>query len=149
MALPAWLAGIFQPIADVIDELHTSKEEKAQAKMAILGAQTELATKVLDYEAKLAEMKRDVIVAEAQGQSWLQRNWRPMVMTTFGGIVAWNYILGPLGSWVSAWFGGPPFPALEMTQGFWTLLSIGIGGYIAGRSGEKIASTMTRGKQSG
>lgn len=144
MALPAWVTGLFKPVADIIDELHTSKEEKAQAKVAILGAQAELASNVLDYEAKLAEMKRDVIVAEAQGQSWLQRNWRPLVMTTFGAIVAWNYIIGPLGSWVSAWFGGPAFPALEMTQGFWTLLSIGIGGYIAGRSGEKIASTMIR-----
>jgi len=144
MALPPWVTSLFKPAVDLVDELHTSAEEKAQMKSVLFTAQASLVSEVLDYEAKLAEMKRDVIVAEAQGQSWLQRNWRPMVMTTFGGIVAWNYIIAPLGSWIAALFGGPVFPALEMTQGFWTLLSIGIGGYIAGRSGEKIASTMTR-----
>jgi hypothetical protein len=144
MALPVWLGAIFEPVANLVDELHTSKEEKEQLKVAILGQQTELAIKVMEYEVKQAEHQKDIIVAEAQGQSWLQRNWRPLIMTTFGAIVAWNYIIGPLGSWVSSWFGGPAFPALEMTQGFWTLLSIGIGGYIAGRSGEKIARTVTQ-----
>jgi len=146
MALPLWLGDIFGPIADLVDELHTSKEEKEQLKIAMLGQQTALAMKVMEYEVKQAEHQKDIIVAEAQGQSWLQRNWRPMVMTTFGGIVAWNFIVGPLGSWISAMFGGPAFPQLEMTQGFWTLLSIGIGGYIAGRSGEKIAHTMMNGQ---
>ena len=144
MALPAWLGSIFEPIANLVDELHTSKEEKEQLKIAMLSQQTALAIKVMEYEVKQAEHQKDIIVAEAQGQSWLQRNWRPLIMCVFGGIVAWNYIIGPLGSWVSAMFGGPAFPALEMTTGFWTLLTTGVGGYIAGRSGEKIARTIAK-----
>lgn len=142
MPLPAWIASLFQPIADVIDELHTSAEEKATAKLAILSAQADVVSNVLDYEARLAEAQTKVIVAEAQGTSWLQRNWRPLIMLTFGFVVLWNFVLAPLGTWIS----GSSVPQLEMTAGFWTLLSVGIGGYVAGRSGEKIAATISNNK---
>ena len=145
MALPVWLTALFKPAVDLVDELHTSQEEKAQMKAVLFTAQASLVSEVLGYESKIAEMKRDVIVAEAQGQSWLQRNWRPLIMCVFGTVVAWNYIIAPLGTWVAAMFSGPAFPALEMTTGFWTLLTTGIGGYIVSRSGEKIATTVAKG----
>lgn len=148
MAIPAWIASLFDPVAKVIDELHTSKEEKAQAHLALVMAQTQIVTNIMEYESRVAEMKRDVIIAEAQGQSWLQRNWRPMIMCVFGTVVAWNYIIGPLGSWISLMFDGPAFPLLDMTTGFWTLLTTGIGGYIVTRSGEKIASTVSQNRPS-
>jgi hypothetical protein len=142
MPLPTWIVGLFQPIADLIDELHTSADEKATAKVALLSAQADVVSNVLDYEARLAEAQTKVIVAEAQGTSWLQRNWRPLIMLTFGFVVLWNFVVAPLATWVS----GHPVPQLEMTAGFWTLLSVGIGGYVAGRSGEKIAATISQNK---
>jgi hypothetical protein len=33
-------------------------------------------------------------------------------------------------------------PRLEVPEGMWTLLTIGIGGYIAGRSAEKVVTTL-------
>jgi hypothetical protein len=35
----------------------------------------ELLAKTLDITTKLIDVQTNVIVAEAQGQSWLQRNW--------------------------------------------------------------------------
>lgn len=84
----------------------------------------------------LANAQRDIIVAEAQGQSWLQRNWRPLLMMTFMVIIANNYILVP---YVQAF--GATVPTLTIPQGMWALLNVGVGGYIVGRSGEKIAKT--------
>lgn len=84
----------------------------------------------------LAGAQRDIIVAEAQGQSWLQRNWRPLLMTTFMFIIANNYIIVP---YVQAF--GAVVPSLEIPNGMWALLNVGVGGYIVGRSGEKIAET--------
>jgi hypothetical protein len=53
-------------------------------------------------------------------------------MLVFTAIVANNYILAP---YLQAMFGWSV--SLEMPEQLWNLLSIGIGGYIFGRSGEK------------
>lgn len=129
------IKGLIKPVANLIDELHTSSEEKGQLSNALAALQFGIAEKVigyqlkvLEYEGKLAESRRDVIVAEAQGESWLQRNWRPTLMLTFGYIIAHNHIFAPM-------FG---LAYLEIPEKMWTLLSLGIGGYIVGRSGEKV-----------
>ena len=72
------------------------------------------------------------IIAEAKG-NWLQRSWRPILMLSFGFIVIYNKFAAPLFGW--------PIPILEGE--FWTLLQIGIGGYVVGRSAEKIADKIT------
>jgi hypothetical protein len=132
------VAGLFKPAADIIDNLHTSQEEKAQAQVALLEAQSGILARVLDYEASITAQQAKVVVAEAQGQSWLQRNWRPMLMCTFGFIVLWNFVVAPL---ISAATGSAVI-MLELPPGMWTLLQIGVGGYIVGRSGEKISQTI-------
>jgi hypothetical protein len=131
------ITNIFKPLADVIDNLHTSEEERLNAHANLAAAQAATYAKVLDYEARLVESKRDVIVAEAQGQSWLQRNWRPVLMTIFGFIVLNNYVLLPY-----AGLFNEKIKLLELPPGMWTLLQIGIGGYIVGRSGEKIVHNL-------
>jgi hypothetical protein len=99
----------------------------------------ELETKVLELEAlsqqldvKNQELRSNVIIAEAQGGSSLQRNWRPMLMLTFGVIIANNYIIAP---YLSALFGFSV--TLEIPPDMWGLLKLGVGGYIVGRSAEK------------
>lgn len=138
MALPAWLLGLFEPVANIIDELHTSKEEKGQIEIALTEALTGAGVKILDYETKLAEAQSKIIIAEAQGQSWLQRNWRPVTMLTFVSVIAWNYIAAPL----VAWAFGASLPVLELPGPLWSTIQIGLGGYIGGRSVEKITETI-------
>lgn len=132
------VAGLFKPAAEIIDNLHTSQEEKAQAQVALLEAQSGILARVLDYEASITAQQAKVVVAEAQGQSWLQRNWRPMLMCTFGFIVLWNFVVAPLISAAT----GEAVIMLELPPGMWSLLQIGVGGYIVGRSGEKISQTI-------
>jgi hypothetical protein len=45
--------------------------------------QNDVAVKVIDYQSKLLDSQTRLIEAEAKGQSWLQRNWRPITMITF------------------------------------------------------------------
>lgn len=68
-----------------------------------------------------------VILAEAKGGSWIQRNWRPITMLTFVYIIAHNYIFAPIFS----------LQSLEIPPDMWALLKIGMGGYIIGRSAER------------
>jgi len=73
-----------------------------------------------------------IILAEAQGESWLQRNWRPLLMLTCITIIANNFVLYP---YLRAIFGWGV--ALELPEALWELLKIGVGGYVVGRSVEK------------
>lgn len=119
-----------KPITELVDELHTSKEEKAAIKLAAANASAKL---TLD----LTNVQKDIIIAEAQGESWLQRNWRPVTMLSFVFMLVWNYVVAPLGSWISIMNGGVEFPILPMEQAFFDVLWVGIGGYVVGRTAEK------------
>lgn len=128
-----FIAGIFKPVTDLVDELHFSGEEKARARAGIVQAQSALTFKMLEYEAKLMEHQASVIKAEAAGQSWLQRSWRPITMLTFLVLVVCDS------------FGLLQFRLADQA---WTLLQIGLGGYVIGRSAEKVApavASMIRG----
>lgn len=128
-----FLKGLAGPIINLIDELHTSGEEKAAAKAKVLEIQASMMAQAMDAETKFAELQSRIIIAEAQGNSWLQRNWRPLLMTTFTAILFNNYVLVPyVGAFTTA------VKVLEFPAGFWGLLTVGVGGYIAGRTFEKI-----------
>ena len=73
-----------------------------------------------------------IITAEAQGQSWLQRNWRPMLMCLFGVIIANNYILNP---WLNELLSMNV--VMDVPEPMWGLLKLGVSGYVVGRSVEK------------
>ncbi|WP_420555197.1 3TM-type holin [Neptuniibacter marinus] len=123
-----FLSGLVSPLTNLIDELHTSEDERLQVKASIFEMQTQLADKVMEYETKLMQAQAQVITAEAQGASWLQRNWRPITMLTFLILV------------VADAFG---LTAFRLADEAWTLLQIGLGGYVVGRSAEKIVPKIT------
>lgn len=131
-AILGLIEGAFRPAVDLIDELHTSEEEKLEAKAKMMIIQNQLATEMLDVQKTELESARDIIVAEAKGESWLQRNWRPVLMMLFGVIIANNYIFNP---WLSAMF--DINVTMQIPPDMWALLKLGVGGYVAGRSVEK------------
>lgn len=77
--------------------------------------------------------RASIIIAEAQGKSWLQRNWRPMLMLCFIFIVANNYILFPY-----LHIFNDNIQILQLPDKLWLLMITGVSGYIGGRSAEKI-----------
>lgn len=125
------LAGLIKPVSELIDNVTTSKDEKLQAKNKLQDLQNELLMKMLDYESELAKTKAEVLKSETMG-SWLQRSWRPILMLTFGFIIVYEYFLSNV-------FG---LPKSDLPEYFWDLLNIGLGGYVIGRSAEKIVPKM-------
>lgn len=111
-------------ISNVIDQVVEDKDLANRLKSQI---QLTILTKEYDNIAKELEAKRDIIVAEATGHSWLQRNWRPITMLVFVYIIAHNYIIAPI-------FG---IKYLPIPPDMWELLKLGMGGYIIGRTVEK------------
>lgn len=89
MGLLSLIAGIFKPAADLIDNVHTSSEEKLKLRNALAQIESdmtiktlELEGKVLELQGKLAESAAATAVAEASSESWLVRNYRAMIITS-------------------------------------------------------------------
>jgi len=93
----------------------------------------ELELRYAELDKAITEARSNVIMAEAQGQSWLQRNWRPLLMLVIIVIVANNYILYPYLSIFT-----DKVRVLDLPDKLWALMEIGVGGYILGRTAEKI-----------
>ena len=113
-------SSVIGDIGKIIDDLFTSDEERDAAKNKILQV-------LKEKELELQKMQTDIIIAEAKG-NWLQRSWRPILMLSFGFIVIYVKFIAPMFSL--------PIPPLE--DQFWSLLNLGIGGYVVGRSAEKV-----------
>jgi len=118
------IKSIFKPAAELVDNLHTSQEEKMKLINELANAEFQIQEKVLDYETQILEVKASAINTESKGESWLQRNWRPITMLTFLVLI----LLDCFGLF-----------AVTLPARIWTLLELGIGGYVIGRSLEKIA----------
>ena len=74
-----------------------------------------------------------IVLAEANSQHWLVAAWRPILMLTIIAIVAWNYLIAGIAIGI-----GFPVTLLELPPELWDLLTLGVGGYVVGRSGEKM-----------
>ena len=97
----------------------------------------ELIAKLNELEAEVVKSKASIIKAEAKSEHFLTSAWRPITMLVFVAIIANNYILVP---YLKAF--GLDVPELELNQEMWELLKIGIGGYIVGRSAEKVIKNL-------
>jgi hypothetical protein len=130
VAILPFLSAIVKPITDLVDNIHTSKEEKLTLRHEISKLETAFAGKLLDYETKLMEAQSSILGKEATGHSWLQRNWRPITMLTFLTLVVFDSL-----GWLKS----------DLRPEAWTLLQIGLGGYVIGRSAEKVLPALLDG----
>ena len=96
--------------------------------------ETDIKLAVMANEADITKAAASVVMAEVQGEGWLQRSWRPMLMVWFALLVG------------AYWFGAtPPNLSEARVEDLFDLVKIGVGGYVVGRSGEKIAKHLKGG----
>ena len=132
MSIFNFISNIFKPAVDLVDELHTSDEEKLQLQSTLKKVENDFNSKILEYESRMMEAQAAIIQSESTGKSWLQRNWRPITMLTFLILVICDSF---------------DLLAFRLTDQAWTLLQIGLGGYVIGRSAEKIIPGLMRRRQ--
>lgn len=127
LAITDLIAGIFKPAAELIDDLHTSEDERLKAKGHLLDVQAAAMQRVFDYEAETLKAKAGIVHAEAKSEHWVTATWRPITMLTFLALAVGDSL---------GWLPNP------LRDEAWTLLQIGLGGYVVARSGEKIVTTV-------
>jgi len=121
------VAGIFKPVAKLVSEFIEDKDQANEFRTQLALAQNDLQGKLIAQQSALNAARANVIIAEAQSNSWITRNWRPVTMLTFVGLV--------VGKWFGLTIEGVD-PALELE--LMSLIKIGLGGYVAGRTVEKV-----------
>lgn len=91
---------------------------------------------------EVSQVQADVIMAEMKGENWMQRNWRPVTAVAFAFIVFFYGILLPV---AVDWFGAPPVRVGdELLHWIMDAVMLCLGGYIGGRTLEKIVSTIRK-----
>jgi hypothetical protein len=125
---------VVEKIIGVVDEAVVDKDKAKELK-----AKIRMAAMAMDHQEieTLVKAQADIVKAEVQGQSWLQRNWRPLLMMVVIAIIFNNYVLVPYLIMFT-----DKIAVLELPTGLWALLTAGVSGYVVGRSGEKIASKL-------
>ena len=139
MALLSFLSGLVKPVTELIDNLHTSTEEKLAMKVALTKLETAFGSRALDYEKAVLQARSEAIVTEAKSEGRLTRNWRPITMLNFLLLLNW-FVIGKVAGW--------PLPDAEFINQVFALLKLGIGGYVIGRSAEKIVPAVMKAMKS-
>ena len=72
-----------------------------------------------------------IVQAEAASNNWLASSWRPITMLTFVALI------------VARWFGwaAPNLAEAEYLK-LWDIVQLGLGGYVIGRSVEKVVPSI-------
>jgi hypothetical protein len=120
---------IFKPAAELIDNLHTSDEERLSLKAQNLETYANALTMALSYENEQLKVRASIVEAEAKSEHWITSAWRPITMLIFVALVVCDSF---------GWLASP------LAEEAWTLLQLGLGGYVVGRSAEKVGPSIIK-----
>lgn len=116
------IKSVADAVSGLVERLTLPAREKKQLEADVLRL-------LLEREKELIQARTTLLQEEGKG-NWLQRSWRPLVMLTFAAVIL-------IGTFTN-------ISILSDTSRFGDLLEIGLGGYVVGRSGEKILCAVAR-----
>lgn len=120
------------PVFSIIDKLIPDPALKARLK-------AEIEAKTLAHQDEVIKTQRDILISELSQGSLLTRSWRPVLMYM---IILFLLVYGLMLPIVDLFTAKPVVFTprwQEIPDGLWNLLGLGVGGYVGGRSLEKIA----------
>ena len=111
-------------IGQIVGSLFPDPTEKAKAE-------AEAMRQLLAHQNEIESAAAKIIQTEAASTHWLAANWRPLTMLVFVGLI------------VARWFGwaAPGLQEAEYLK-LWSIVEFGLGGYVVGRSVEKVAPSI-------
>jgi hypothetical protein len=135
-----------QAVKDIVGSFKLDPAKKAELESLVDQNAAILAQKQLELEGKLqdaitseVQASADIIKAEAQSQSWLPRNVRPLLLLMWGVAITFNVFLPLISRAV-----GSPVEALTLDPWVYKLTAIGFTGYVGARSLEKVWGVTTK-----
>lgn len=104
-----------------------------------LEVEREVKLALLEHTDSLERIRGEIVLEEAKSGHWLTATWRPLLMLVVIAIIACNYLIFPI---IGIFY--PAMITLELPVELWNLLTIGVGGYVVGRSGEKMIDKWSK-----
>ena len=129
------IKSIIEPATNLVDNLHTSQEEKDAAKAELQKIANAAMAVNLKHAETIANAQRDIVVAELKQDDNYTKRARPSLV--YGGLVAMflNHVVLP---WI-AYFRGLDLPTIDLPTEFWIAWGGVTGAWAVGRSVEKRA----------
>ena len=123
-------------VAPLAKILFSTIEKSVPDKYLQSKLKSDLQTQLLQSNTQELQAAAKIIEAEAKA-GWFASSWRPLLMYVLIFVLVFNYIFAPIIKMITGAVIG-----FELPGDVWTLLQIGLGGYVVGRSGESIARTL-------
>jgi hypothetical protein len=111
-------------VGKVVANLFPDPAERAKAEAEAL-------RQLLQHQGEIEQAAAKIIQTEAASTHWLAANWRPLTMITFTALIVARWM-----GWVA-----PNLREAEYLK-LWSIIEFGLGGYVVGRSVEKIAPSI-------
>jgi len=122
------VSSVVDSLGDAADDLFTSDQERKKAERLMRKVEVQLEEKLLEVKKGLIQERGKAVEAEIKGEGWLQRSWRPITMLAFVVVI------------MAHWFGfAGEHLSPDLASRLYSLVKLGLGGYVIGRSAEKIA----------
>jgi len=139
----SFLKPIIDSAANGLNSLFTNDEERIKAEAELLKLQVDLEKSINEHVTEVVKAQKETLLVELNSSSYLVKNWRPIMMLLFCCVIGYNYLVLPFILLVVTLFNLNIYPpqTMNIPNEMWSLLQIGIGGYIIGRSGEKMMSS--------
>lgn len=131
-AIPV-LGKLIEGIGGAIDRNVTSDDERLQAKAKLAEFHASIIGELLAAEKMYLQAQMEVMRAELSDGNTLTKSWRPIAMLCFLSLVMW-YAIGTAFD--------IPVPSEAVIDQSMGLVKLGLGGYIIGRSGEKMVTRV-------
>lgn len=124
----------------IIDKVIPDPAQKAAAQLEVLKLNQAGEFKQLEADLQMAQGQMEINKIEAASTDPFKSGWRPFIGWVCGCAFATQFVIGPWGSWIAAWYGkNVPFPEMDMTQMMPILIGmLGLGAY---RTYEKVSKT--------
>jgi hypothetical protein len=132
---------VLQAIAPLAKILFNTVDKAVADKDLAAKLKADLQTQMLQSHTQELQAAAKIVEAEAKA-GWFSASWRPLLMYVLIFILIWNYVLGPV-----ILFFFKASITITLPGDVWTLLQIGLGGYVVGRSAESVARTMANKSQ--
>lgn len=121
------LQAILAILGPIVGQVASNLFPNPADELKRLELQNQLQLAVMAQAGAIEKAAGDIIKAEAESEHFLVAAWRPILMLTFGGLI------------VARWFGwSAPNISEEELLKLWDIVQLGLGGYVIGRTAEKI-----------
>lgn len=121
--------------AKIVAAFKVPPAQALEAKVETDKIQAELAAKVIDQVTVEIQSAAEIIKAEANSQSWLPRNVRPLLLLLWGSAITVNIVVAIV---ARLWSRYAYLQPVNLPDWVYKLTAIGFTGYVSARTWEKL-----------